>query len=287
MARTWIITGAGTGFGFKLTEYALGRGDNVVIGARRLETVAALAAAHPDAAAPVQLDVTDDSQRKAAVDTALEKFGAIDVLVNNAGTDFVGAVEEQEEKDFRAVFEVNFFGAVGMIRAALPTLRSQGSGTIVNISSEDGIAGLPANAFYSASKFALEGLSDALAVEVRDLGIHVLLVEPGAFRTGIVYRTRASGAVIAAYDKLTRPFRDAVANPAAADVDLNPGDPERAVPLIYAEATSASPRRRLILGSDSLENISRAVASLQQDINDNTRSAALTDDPAWTGSRIV
>ena len=135
------------------------------------------------------------------------RFGAIDVLVNNAAIDFLGAIEEQDERDYRALFEVNFFGAVALLRLVLPGMRSRRRGTIVNVSSMDGIASLPVNGYYSSSKFALEGLTEALWQEIQLLGLRAFLVEPGSFRTGIEQRTRFSGATIEDYAATSGAFR--------------------------------------------------------------------------------
>src|SRR5262249_32464374 len=134
-------------------------------------------------------------------------FGGIDILVNNAAIDFVGALEEQEESDYRQLFEVNFFGAVGLTRAVLPGMRSRRSGIIVNVSSMDGLASLPANGYYSASKFALEGFTEALWQEIEPIGLHSMIIQPGSFRTGIENRTKVSGDGIEDYAATAGAFR--------------------------------------------------------------------------------
>src|SRR5258707_173448 len=177
--RTWLITGASSGLGYALAEYALQQGDRVALGARSQAAMTALAARHPDKALALALDVTNAEQRAAAVQQTEQRFGAIDVLVNNAGIDYIGAIEEQEERDYREIFEVNFFGAVSMLRLVLPGMRARKQGTIVNVSSMDGIASLPVNGFYSSSKFALEGLTESLWQEIEPIGLRAFLVEPG------------------------------------------------------------------------------------------------------------
>jgi len=273
---TWIITGAASGLGRRLAAEALDNGHNVVLADRDTTGAEALVARYPDTAIAVTVDVTDPARRAAAVAAATERFGAVDVLVNNAGIDYIGAIEEQDEADYRRVFEVNFFGAVGMTRAVLPAMRAARSGLIANVTSMDGIASLPVNAFYSASKFALEGLTDALAGEVAHLGIRTLLVEPGSIRTGIEKNTGVSGIRIADYDAVTAPFLGAVASPTAG-VDLFPGDPVRTAALMYAEITAAEPRRRLILGSDALANVTAAIARLRDDIEASADVAPQAD----------
>jgi NAD(P)-dependent dehydrogenase (short-subunit alcohol dehydrogenase family) len=206
--RTWFITGASSGLGRALAETVLARGDRAVLAARGVDRFRDLVSAFPARALAVAMDVTDRAQRAGAVDQALAHFGRIDVLVNNAGIDFLGAIEEQREEDYRAQFEVNFFGPVEMIRLVLPGMRERGKGTIVNMSSMDGLSSLPANGYYSSSKFALEGLTEALWQELEPLGLRAFLVEPGSFRTGIEQRTRFSGESIAAYAATSGAFRD-------------------------------------------------------------------------------
>ena len=189
----WLITGASSGLGYALAEHVLKQGDQVVLAARTVASMEALAASYPNTALAVGLDVSDPQQQVAALRQAEARFGAIDFLVNNAGIDFLGAIEEQDEADYRKIFEVNFFGAVALLRLALPAMRARGRGMIVNMSSMDGIASLPANGFYSASKFALEGMTEALWQEIEPLGLRAMLIEPGSFRTGIGGRTKFSG----------------------------------------------------------------------------------------------
>src|SRR5579859_5483530 len=197
--KTWLITGASSGLGYALAQYVLERGDRVVLAARSLNAMTALAARYPNTAIAVALDVTKPAERAAAVHEAEARFGAIDVLVNNAGIDFIGAIEEQDERDYRTQFEVNFFGAVAMLRLVLPGMRERKRGTIVNVSSMDGLASVPVNGYYSSSKYALEGLTEALWQEIEPIGLRALLVEPGSFRTGIEQRSKFSGSQIDAY----------------------------------------------------------------------------------------
>src|SRR5260370_17395960 len=193
-AQTWLITGASSGLGYSLAEYVLKEGDGVVLGARWLTQMADLAARYPDTALATTLDVTKIEQRVAAVQQADARFGGIDVLVNNAGIDFLGAIEEQDERDYRALFEVNFFGAVALLRLVLPGMRARKHGTIINVSSMDGIPTPPVNGYYSSSKFALEGLTESLWQEIGPIGLRAFPVEPGSFRTGIERRPKSSRA---------------------------------------------------------------------------------------------
>lgn len=181
--KTWFITGAGRGFGRRFTQAALERGDNVAATVRDTAALADLVAAHGDALLPLQLDVTDRAAVDAAIAATTERFGAIDVVVNNAGYGLFGMVEEITEAQLRQQFEVNLFGAFHVTQAVLPTLRTQGHGHIVQISTVGGIVSFPALGGYNASKWALEGLTESLAQEVAGFGIKVTLVEPAGYST--------------------------------------------------------------------------------------------------------
>ncbi|GAA1928842.1 SDR family oxidoreductase [Nocardioides marmoribigeumensis] len=183
MSKVWFITGASRGFGREWSEAALERGDKVAATARRPETLDPLVEAYGDAVLPLQLDVTDRAAGRAAVQQAAEHFGRLDVVVNNAGYGHFGMVEELTEEEVRAQLETNLFGALWVTQAALPIMRAQGSGHIVQVSSIGGISAFPSVGAYHASKWALEGLSQSLAQEVKGFGIHVTLVEPGGFST--------------------------------------------------------------------------------------------------------
>ena len=172
--RTWLITGASSGLGRALAEYVLAQGDRAVLTASTTEANTELASRYPDTGLALRLDVTDPQQQVDGVAQAEAHFGGIDVLVNNAAVDFIGTLEEQEEKDYRAQFEVNFFGAVALTRLVLPGMRARGTGTIVNVSSMDGLASLAVNGYYSASKFALEGFTEALWQEIEPLGLRAM-----------------------------------------------------------------------------------------------------------------
>jgi NAD(P)-dependent dehydrogenase (short-subunit alcohol dehydrogenase family) len=251
-SKTWLITGASSGLGFALAQYVLEQGDRAVLGARTLHAMSELVAHYPDTGLALTLDVTRPEDRAASVKQAEDRFGGIDVLVNNAGIDFLGAIEEQVESDYRALFEVNFFAAVALLRSVLPGMRSRGKGTIINISSMDGIASLPAQGYYSASKFALEGLTESLWQEIEPLGLRAFLVEPGSFRTGIEQRTRFSGAVIDAYEATSGMFRKMVDK---LSPDQFPGDPVRAAKAIFEVVNSDRQIHWLILGSDAYRRI--------------------------------
>jgi NAD(P)-dependent dehydrogenase (short-subunit alcohol dehydrogenase family) len=194
---TWLITGASSGLGFALARHALGHGDRVVLAARTLAPMQAVADAYPDTAEAVVLDVTDAAQRASAINRTHERFGSLDILVNNAGIDYLGAIEEQDEEDYRRTFEVNFFAAVALLRLALPDMRARRRGVIANMSSMDGMASLAANGYYSSSKFALEGLTEALRQEIAPLGPHRHLDRARV----IPHRHRGPNALLRSHDR--------------------------------------------------------------------------------------
>jgi len=274
--KTWLITGASSGLGYALAKYVLEKGDRVVMGARTLDSMAALAERHPGRALAVRLDVTNAEQRVAAVRETEARFGGIDVLVNNAGIDFLGAIEEQDERDYRAQFEVNFFGAVALLRLVLPGMRGRKQGTIINMSSMDGIASLPVNGYYSASKFALEGLTESLWQEIEPLGLRAFLVEPGSFRTGLEQRTKFSGKIIEDYSATSGAFRAVVEK---VTPDMFPGDPDRFAAAIYQVVASNRPRHWVVLGSDAMRRIGVKVDMLQAELEAGKDMAVSTDYP--------
>jgi NAD(P)-dependent dehydrogenase (short-subunit alcohol dehydrogenase family) len=274
--KTWLITGASSGLGYALAKHVLEKGDRVVMGARTLTAMSDLAARFPDTALALTLDVTRPEHRTAAVEQAESRFGGTDVLVNNAGVDFLGAIEEQDERDYRNLFEVNFFAAVALLRQVLPGMRLRKRGTIVNVSSMDGLASLPVNGYYSSSKFALEGLTEALWQEIEPLGLRAMLIEPGSFRTGIEQRSKFSGAAIAEYAATSGAFRAAVAS---ATPDMFPGDPVRAAAAVYQVVISDRPRHRVILGSDAHRRIGAKLDLLRAEYEAGREMALSTDYP--------
>ena len=249
-ARVWFITGATSGFGRAIAETALERGDSVVATARSTDRLAELG--EPDRVEAVQLDVTDAAQREAAVGAALDRFGRIDVLVNNAGRTQVGAVEETTDEELRALFELHFFGPAALTRLVLPAMRAQGGGAIVQMSSVGGQVTAPGFGAYCATKFALEGLTETLRDEVAPFGIHALIVEPGAFRTGL-FRPDA------AYMSNEMPEYEGTVGPTREYVRGNhgeqPGDPRKAAAAIIAALDADDPPLRLVLGADAIGNI--------------------------------
>src|SRR4051812_26480413 len=249
--RVWLITGCSAGFGREIALAALAAGDRVLATARRPETLADLQERGGALVRTAALDVTDAGQVASAVKTALEAFGRIDVVVNNAGNGSVGAVEEFTMAELRGLMEVMFFGAVEVTKAVLPHLRAQGSGTVVQISSMGGQLSMPGFGAYSAAKYALEGLSEALAAEVAPFGVRVLIVEPGAFRTEFGGRRMHRSRVIEAYAESMGPTRAAVDGMDG----TQPGDPRKAAQAILQVLESPDPPLRLALGNDAVDAI--------------------------------
>ncbi|MGD9945496.1 MAG: oxidoreductase [Burkholderiaceae bacterium] len=252
MMPTWFITGCSTGFGRELARAVLSRGWNVVVTARDPDTVADLVAGHETHALALRLDVTDAAQIAAAVSDARARFGSIDVLVNNAGYGYRSAVEEGEDEAMRRLFETNFFGLVAVTRAVLPEMRMRGSGWIVNLSSIAGRMSFPGSGYYSASKFAVEGLSVALSKELRPLGVRVLVVEPGPFRTDFGGRSlQQSRAPIADYAQTAGKRR----KENVTQNEAQPGDPARAAEAIIEVLQSPTPPFRLLLGRVAVDSM--------------------------------
>jgi len=242
--RIWFITGCATGFGRALAETALGAGDGVAVTDRDVASVKSLSARYPDNALPLQLDVTRPDEVRRAIGAAFVRFGRIDVLVNNAGYGMQAAVEEADEAQVRRMFDVNFFGLVDVIRTAVPRLRQQGSGHIINFASVGGRVSAPLLALYSASKFAVEGLSEGLAQELAHLGIKVTAVEPGAFATRFSASAVTAEGTLDAY----RPIRDRME---ALIGDLPLGDPQDLADAIVELVRQPDPPLRFIAGADA------------------------------------
>lgn len=253
----WLISGCSTGFGREIALAALEGGALVAVTARKPEAVADICARYPEQTIALQLDVCSSEDIAACVAATLNRFGRIDALVNNAGYGYVAAIEEGEEDAVRALFEVNFFGALALTRAVLPVMRKQGSGHIINNSSQAGIMANPGTGYYSASKYALEGLMQALQKEVAPLGIHVSSVQPGAFRTDWSGRSmQRSGAVIDDY----RHVHERLDMIAAID-GKQPGDPVRAGRIFVELFTMAEPPAQLLLGAGVLATYREKLAA--------------------------
>lgn len=250
--KVWLITGATSGFGRALTEAAIAAGDAVVAAVRRPEALEALVAAHPDQVDPVRLDVTDVARAEEVVADVLARHGRIDVLVNNAGRTQVGAVEATTDAELRDLFDVHFFGPAALTRAVLPSMRERRSGAIVNLSSMGGQMSFAGFGAYSATKFALEGLSEALADEVKGFGIKVLVVEPGSFRTNLFGKNAAYfSADHPAYAETVGSTKEFVQG---SDGD-QAGDPAKAAAAIITALDAEQTPLRLPLGSDAVDAI--------------------------------
>jgi NAD(P)-dependent dehydrogenase (short-subunit alcohol dehydrogenase family) len=264
MARIWFITGASSGFGRALGEVVLERGDCAAIGARRTEAVEQLAAGSPDRALALSLDVTNADSREKAVAAAFERFGRIDVLANIAGRGSLGAAEEFTPEQLRDQMEVNFFAAAEMTRAVLPTMRSQGDGHILQLTSIGGLAAFQGFGPYCASKFALEGWSEALREEVKPLGIKVTIVEPGAFRTEFAgSKNMRPEQRIDAYRAMIAPVEAYLYG----NDGKQPGDPRKAATAMIAAVESPEPPLRLLLGSDAIALWEKKQAALTAELD--------------------
>ena len=271
--QTWFITGASSGFGDAFARYAIARGYNVVATARDPLRLASIAALAPERVLVHRLDVTKPGEAEVAVKAALIRFGRIDVLFNNAGYGIVGAAEETPEAELRAQMETNFFGAVSVTQAVLPTLRNHKSGAIVNISSLGGQLSFAGFSAYSASKFAMEGYSEALAGEMAHFGVKVLIVEPGAFRTNLAGAAMKHMPIIAAYADVvgaTREFAHGMDG-------TQEGDPLKAAAAIDTALAAETTPLRLQLGQDAVDAVrlhaEKMLADLAswQDVAINTR----------------
>jgi len=258
--RRWFITGVSTGFGREMARVLVEGGNQVIGTVRRAEQRAELEAERIDT---ILMDVNDTAQVEAAVAEVQARLGGVDILVNNAGFGQTGAAEALSMDEFRAVMETNFFGAVAVTRAFLPQLREAG-GTIVNISSMAGLIGFGGMSAYNASKFALEGFSEALAEEVAPFGVKVLIVEPGAFRTDFSGRSirNASNRVVA----YSGTQAGEIGNQMGQYHGSEPGDPVKAVKAIIAAVETDAPPLRLALGADAVAGIEGKIGRLNQDL---------------------
>lgn len=258
----WLITGCSTGFGRELAKHVIERGYRTVVTARNPGEVKDLAAQGEVLA--LKLDVTDQGQIDAAIKATEEKFGRIDVLVNNAGIGYFAAVEESEEDQIRNMFEINVFGLSRMIHAVLPGMRERRKGFIVNLSSIGGLRSFPSVGYYNATKFAVEGLSEALWQEVEPLGIKVMLVEPSGFRTDWAGRSaNESKRQIDDYAATAGAWRDQV----RANSGKQPGDPVLAAHAIVEAMLSPNPPHRLLLGNDAYQAATAKLEELRKEFS--------------------
>ena len=272
----WLITGCSTGFGRELAKLVLERGWRAVVTARDPSKLADLAEGHGDRALVLQLDVTERKQIADVVTKSQKHFGRIDALVNNAGYGYLAAIEEGEDDAVRAMFETNVFGLVDMTKAVLPIMRAQKSGLIVNISSIGGITSFAATGYYHGTKYAVEGISESLAIEVKPLGIDVLVVEPGPFRTNWAGPSiKQSATRIDDYAGTAGERRKQT----EARSGNQAGDPVRAAQAIIDAALSDTPPLRLLLGRAALELARKKVTSLTNDFDAWEKTTVGADFP--------
>lgn len=272
----WFITGCSTGFGRELARMVLARGWRAVATARGKGRLSDLVEPAGERALAISLDVTDAAQITAGVRAAQERFGRIDVLVNNAGYGYQTSIEEGEENEIRAQFDTNVFGLFAVTRAVLPIMRGQRSGHIINISSVAGFVGFQGSGYYAASKHAVEGWSDALAAEVGPLGIKVTCVEPGPFRTDWAGRSlKQTPSTIADYAQTAgarlRATREISGN--------QPGDPVRAAEAIIALTQHPKPPRHLVLGAIGLEAVTTHLKATLAEIEAWRETSIAADFP--------
>lgn len=278
--RVWFITGASSGFGKALAEAVIASGEKVVVAARRRETLAGMAAVDTSRVLAMPLDVTDADARKGAITSAIGTFGRIDVLANIAGRGSLGAVEELAPDQLRAQMELNFFAAAELTREALPQMRRQGTGHILNLTSIGGLISIGGFGAYCASKFALEAWSEALADEVAPLGLKVTLVEPGAFRTEFAGDANIRPETqLDAYRAVIAPVEDFLYG----QNGRQPGDPAKAAEAMIAVVNDPKPPRRLVLGADAYEVLDRTMAARMADIS---RYRAMGEKTGYDGAEV-
>ncbi|MUL37899.1 oxidoreductase [Gloeocapsopsis dulcis] len=272
--RVWFITGTSSGLGRALAEAVLEKGEAVVLTARNPEKVEDLAAKFPDRAIAAQLDITKPEEVKKAVEKAIDCFGRIDVLVNNAGVSTIGAIEEVSDEEVRRLFETNFFGVLEMLRTVLPHMRQQRSGHILNVSSIGCFSNSTAWGFYNSSKLAVEGISGTLANEVVPLGIKVTIVEPGAFRTDFIKRS------VVLTDTQIEDYKPSMGNMRQNmwDHDFNAlGDPKKAALAMIKVVDSDNPPIRLALGADTVETVEAALQFIKAEL-DTWKEVSISTD---------
>ena len=278
--KVWFITGSSSGFGRSLTKAVLKRGDRVVATARKLEQLSDFIDQYPETLKAVRLDVTKPQEVRYAVNAALDTFGSIDVLVNNAGYGALGAIEEFSDDAIRHQFETNVFGALDVMRVVLPIMRKQRHGHILNISSVAGFTSFEGTGIYCGTKYALEGLSEALAKEVAPLKIKVTIVEPGAFRTDFNGRSLVTPDIlIDDYASTSGEFIDWIRNMDG----KQPGDPDKAATAIIQAVESDNPPLRLALGADAVDAIETKLKSVKEEL-DTWKSVAY--DTAFEGVEV-
>ena len=276
MKKVWLITGCSTGFGRELAKEVLAKGYNAAVAARNTDDVKDIVERYPETAIAIRLDVTVAAEINAAVKTTLEKFGQIDVLVNNAGIGYFAAIEESEDEPVRRMFEINIFGLAKMIQAVLPVMRTQRSGHILNISSIGGLRSFPGVGFYNATKYAVDGLSEALSKETAPLGIKVTIIAPSGFRTDWAGRSAKDSNVLiedyaATAGKNAEQIRSYSGN--------QPGDPVRAAKAMIAITEIPDPPLRLLLGAAALKGARAKLEELKTDFDTWAETTVGADFP--------
>ncbi len=277
MKKVWLITGCSTGFGRALAKEVLAKGYNAAVAARNTDDTKDITDAYPDTALALRLDVTVAAEIKAAVESTVKKFGQIDVLVNNAGIGYFAAIEESEDEQVRRMFEVNVFGLAKMTQAVLPVMRKQRNGHILNISSIGGLRSFPGVGFYNATKYAVDGFSEALSKETAPLGIKVTIIAPSGFRTDWAGRSAKDSSI-----KIDDYAGTAGKN--AGDIrgysGHQPGDPVKAALAMIAVTETANPPLRLLLGAAALKGARAKLEELKNDFDEWAATTEGADFPA-------
>ncbi|CAN5667693.1 oxidoreductase [soil metagenome] len=276
MEKVWLITGCSTGFGRALAKQVLKLGYKAAVAARNTADISDIVAHYPETALAVKLDVTIDDDIVSAVNATVQNFGQIDVLVNNAGIGYFGAIEESDEKEVRRMFDINFFGLAKMTQEVLPFMRKHRSGHIINISSIGGLRSFPAVGFYNATKYAVDGLSEALAKETEPLGIKVTIVAPSGFRTDWAGRS-ANDSQVKIEDYATTAGKN------KSDIrgysGNQPGDPARAAAAIIKVVESSDPPLRLLLGKAAMKGARLKLEELKRDFDTWEKTTVEADFP--------
>ncbi|HEV3224181.1 MAG TPA: oxidoreductase [Puia sp.] len=276
MDKVWLITGCSTGFGRELAIQVFKNGYTAIVTARKMNDILDIVKDYPEKSLALVLDVTKAEQIRDVIKKTKERFGRIDVLVNNAGIGYFGAVEESEDEEVRRMFEINFFGLAKMTQEVLPIMRIQRSGHIINIASIGGLVGFPSIGFYNATKFAVDGLSESLAKETAPLGIKVTIIAPSGFRTDWAGRSaKNSRVVIDDYVSTAHANKNTIRGYSG----QQPGDPIRAAIAIIKVVESPNPPLRLLLGKGALRGARAKLELLKKDIDNWEETTVNADFP--------
>lgn len=284
MSKVWLITGCSTGFGRELAKYTIEQGNQVAVGSRNVADVQDIVLGNESNAVAIELDVTKPEQIRAAVKQTIDTYGRIDVLVNNAGIGYFGAIEESEDEQVRRMFEINVFGLAKMTQEVLPVMRAQRSGHIVNIASIGGLVSFPAVGFYNATKYAVDGLSESLAKETAPLGIKVTIVAPSGFRTDWAGRSANDSKIkIEDYHGTAGANQQSIRGYSG----NQPGDPVRAAKAIVKVVESENPPLRLLLGQAALKGARNKLEQLKKDFDTWEETTVGADFPKEeTGNQL-